>query len=57
MSKSKGNLQDEYLNQMRTSDKVVKVLLVTGRELQGRIKAFDNFTILLSTPTTEVLLY
>jgi host factor-I protein len=57
MSKGKGNIQDEYLNQMRTSQALVKVLLTTGRELQGRIKAFDNFTILLLTPSTEVLLY
>lgn len=55
--RGKGNIQDEFLNQLRVAGTLVKVLLMSGRELRGTIKAFDAFTILVQCDGKDVLLY
>jgi host factor-I protein len=57
MPKEKQSLQDEYLNAVRKDEKNVFVHLTTGREIYGTIKAFDNFTILVSARNGELLIY
>ncbi len=56
-ARPRGNVQDEFLNELRTSQALVKVLLTCGRELTGHIKAFDAFTILLQCANADVLMY
>lgn len=48
MSKSGGNLQDSFLNQVRKENGEVKILLVNGTVLRGYVKGFDNFTVVLN---------
>jgi len=57
MPKGKGSIQDEFLNHLRVANVPVKVLLLSGKELHGVIKAFDTFTIVLQCDYTEVLVY
>jgi len=56
-ARPRGTMQDEFLNQLRTSQTLVKVLMTCGRELNGHIRAFDAFTILLQCANAEVLIY
>jgi len=43
----KFNLQDRFLNHLRTHKIGIKVYLVNGFQLQGKVKSFDAYTILL----------
>ena len=56
-SKQKRSVQDEFLNDLRGSQTLAKVLLTCGRELNGYLKAFDAFTILLQFENADVLIY
>ena len=56
-ARPRGNVQDEFLNELRTSQTLVKVLMTCGRELNGHLKAFDAFTILLQCANADVLIY
>ncbi len=51
------NVQDSILNQLRKEKKDVKIVLLNGKELEGTIKAFDNFTILLESEGEKYLIY
>jgi host factor-I protein len=57
VSKAKPEPQDEFLNELRKSNQLVQVTLLGGRELQGTVKAFDNFTVLLQTGGISTLVY
>lgn len=41
------NIQDSFLNQARRERISLNIHLVDGRDLHGKISAFDNFTIIL----------
>jgi len=56
-ARPKGSVQDEFLGELRSTQTIVKVLMTCGRELNGRVKAFDAFTILLECANADVLLY
>ncbi|MGD8237477.1 MAG: RNA chaperone Hfq [Armatimonadota bacterium] len=56
-TRPKGNVQDEFLNELRTAQTLVKVLMNCGRELKGYVKAFDAFTIRLQCANADVLVY
>lgn len=43
----KFNLQDRFLNHLRTQKIGIKVFLVNGFQLQGKVKSFDSYTLLL----------
>jgi len=45
--KTKINIQDQVLNISRKERLRVEVLLLTGEKLQGNIRSFDNFSLLL----------
>jgi host factor-I protein len=45
--KTKINVQDQVLNISRKERLRVEVLLSTGEKLQGTIRSFDNFSLLL----------
>ncbi len=57
MSNEKPNVQDEYLNEIRKADTLVRVLLTSGKDLRGIVRSFDTFTLILETHGVKVLVY
>ncbi len=51
------NIQDQYLNTLRKDKTALTVFLTNGFQLRGRIKGFDNFTVLLDSDGKEQLIY
>ena len=43
MAKTPFNIQDQYLNQARKERVKITVVMMSGEQLQGYIKSFDNF--------------
>ncbi|MEZ0323165.1 MAG: RNA chaperone Hfq [Hydrogenothermaceae bacterium] len=57
MADKKPRLQELFLNKIRKEKIRCDVYLVNGVKLEGKIKYFDNFTILLKEGPREVLVY
>lgn len=53
----KGSIQDDYLKKMITNRTPVRVLLNSGKDLRGLVKACDAFTLVLDIGGTELLVY
>ena len=53
----KPQVQDDYLNEMRTSKQPVEVVLLGGRVLKGTVVAFDTFTIRLRCKRDDILIF
>ncbi|HPE68889.1 MAG TPA: RNA chaperone Hfq [Thermotogota bacterium] len=53
----KFSLQDPFINHLRTHREKVRVFLVNGFQLQGKIRSFDNFTILLEDGKSQNLIF
>jgi host factor-I protein len=53
MAKSVLNIQDSFLNQARRERISLTVRLTDGTCLEGRITAFDNFTMILFNEESE----
>jgi host factor-I protein len=56
MSKAPFNIQDQYLNQSRKERVKVVVKMMSGDALEGHIKSFDNFSVLLEAGG-DILIY
>lgn len=56
MSKAPFNIQDQYLNQSRKERVRVAVTLMTGNKMEGFIKSFDNFSVLMEVQG-DILIY
>lgn len=56
MSKTPFNIQDQYLNQARKERVRVVALMMSGDKLEGYIKSFDNFSVLLDS-SGDMLIY
>ena len=56
MAKTPFNIQDQFLNQARKERVNVKVVMSSGEQLEGYIKSFDNFCVLVES-TGDMLLY
>ena len=57
MAADKQNLQDAFLNHVRTSKQPVTIFLINGVKLQGAITWFDNFCLLLRRDGQSQLVY
>ncbi len=58
MPKAPFNIQDQYLNQSRKEHVKVNVRMITGELIDGHIKSFDNFSLLLDNGTGgDILIY
>ncbi len=57
MEDATGNLQNEFFNGVRRTKSPVEVFLTGGKRLQGRVKGFDRFTILLETQHGEQMVF
>ena len=56
MAKAPFNIQDQYLNQSRKERIQVVVKMMSGDKLEGYIKSFDNFSLLLDS-SGDILIY
>lgn len=55
--KSPINIQDQFLNQLRKDGISVTIFLLSGFQIRGLIKGFDNFTVLIETEGKQQLVY
>ena len=51
------NVQDTFLNRLRKEKIQVSIFLAKGTKLEGRIRFFDSFTILLESNKGQTLIY
>jgi len=51
------NVQDSFLNRLRKEKIHVSIFLTKGTKLEGKIKFFDTFTILLESSKGQSLIY
>ena len=56
MPKAPFNIQDQYLNQSRKERVKVIVQLMSGEKMEGHIKSFDNFSVLMEVHG-DILIY
>jgi host factor-I protein len=57
VNKANINLQDVFLNQVRKEHIAVTIYLTNGFQLNGMVKGFDNFTVVLDTEGKQQLVY
>ena len=57
MTKTSINIQDGFLFHSLRSGASVAVQLTTGQRLEGKLKRFDRFAIILDLGGLEVLVY
>ena len=57
MSKPSINIQDGFLFHSLRSGATVAIQLVTGERLEGRLRRFDRFAIILDVSGLEILVY
>ncbi|ACD53932.1 RNA chaperone Hfq [Clostridium botulinum] len=57
MNKQQNNLQDIFLNSARKNKIPVTVYLSTGFKLNGIVKGFDSFTVILDSEGKQMLIY
>ncbi len=51
------NLQDIFLNQVRKENIEVTIHLVNGFQIKGRVKGFDNFTVVMDVLGKQQMVY
>ena len=51
------NIQDGFLFQSLKEAQPMAVELLNGRRLQGRLKRFDRFALVLEVESREILVY
>ena len=56
MAKAPFNIQDQYLNQARKERVRVTIAMMSGDKLEGYLKSFDNFSVLLDC-NGDMLIY
>lgn len=57
MAKTQMNLQDSFLNQVRKDTTEIQLILLDGHELNGTVRGFDNFTVIMNTDEGQHLIY
>ncbi len=56
MPKAPFNIQDQYLNQSRKERIKIVIKLMSGEKMEGYIKSFDNFSVLMEV-SGDILIY
>ncbi|HKL48054.1 MAG TPA: RNA chaperone Hfq [Desulfuromonadales bacterium] len=56
MPKTPFNIQDQFLNQARKERVHVSIAMMSGEKLEGYIKSFDSFCVLVDS-NGDLLLY
>jgi host factor-I protein len=57
MEKSSQNIQDSFLNNARKEKASVTIYLLGGVRLNGRIKSFDKYSLILESNSQEHLVF
>ncbi len=57
MSRHNINIQDGFLFQSLKEARPMVFELVNGKRLQGRLKRFDRFAVIVDTGRQEILVY
>jgi host factor-I protein len=57
MAKHQINIQDGYLFQSLKEARELSVTLMTGGQLEGRLKRFDRFAVIFEVSGQEILVY
>lgn len=57
MSKSINNLQDIFLNNARKNIIPVTIYLINGFQINGSVKGFDSFTVILDSNGRQMMIY
>lgn len=57
MEGESSNVQNDFFNSARKSKAAVTVYLSNGKKLNGRIKSFDKFTLLLDGHQGEMVVF
>jgi host factor-I protein len=57
MEKSTQNIQDSFLNNARKEKTSVTIYLLGGVRLNGRIKSFDKYSLILESNSQEHLVF
>jgi len=57
MNKPTINIQDGYLFQSLKDGRPMELELVTGHKLEGKIRRFDRFAVVVDAAGREVLVY
>lgn len=57
VNKSVNNIQDIFLNNARKNKNKLTVHLLNGSRINGIVKGFDNFTVILECEDNMVLIY
>lgn len=57
MNKPSINIQDGFLFQSLKDGRAVAVALITGQNLEGRIRRFDRFAVVIEAQGREILVY
>jgi host factor-I protein len=57
MSRHNINIQDGFLFQSLKEARQMVFELITGQTLQGRLKRFDRFAVVVDTGGQEILVY
>ncbi len=52
-----GNIQELFLNNARKNRSPIVVYLISGFQMRGIVKSFDNFVILLESDGKENMIY
>jgi len=56
-SKSQPNIQDVFLNYVRREKLSVTIRMMDGTELEGRIKNFDRFAVVMDHGGTDHMIF
>jgi host factor-I protein len=57
MDKLAQNIQEAFLNNARKEKTFLTIYLMSGVKLSGRIKSFDNYSVVLETNNQEQLIF
>ena len=51
------NLQDAFLNKVRKDRMIITVFLISGYQIRGLVKGFDNYTVVIDSDGTQQMIY
>jgi host factor-I protein len=57
MSRHNINIQDGFLFQSLKDARAMTFELITGQRIEGRLRRFDRFAVVVDTGTREILVY
>jgi host factor-I protein len=51
------NFQDNFLNNLRNSQKETNILLINGTEITGKLLSFDQYVVILEKNNKKMMIY